>query len=138
MLKYVGKRRNVFVGEVDHRGSSQVCPNCRTQVRKELSDRLHSCPECRYEVNRDIASAQELCNRGIETCLINARSKFGRQALTYPGTLEKQEIASQVERAGAQASSAPFESSVVLSGNMVLDKWRRGGILSSDIGKLAP
>jgi putative transposase len=85
-----------------------------------------------------IASAQEICNRGIET---------------YPGTLEKQEIASQVERAGAELGSAPFESSVVLSGNFVLDKWRfsgatplgfpeqgnahqeRGGMLSSDIGK---
>jgi putative transposase len=44
ILKYVGKRRNVFVGEVDHRGSSQVCPNCRIEVRKELSDRIHSCP----------------------------------------------------------------------------------------------
>jgi putative transposase len=44
-------------------------------------------------VNRDIASAQEICNRGQET---------------YPGTLEKQEIVSQV----------------VLSGNFVLDKWR--------------
>jgi putative transposase len=104
ILKYVGKKRNVFVGEVDHRGSSQVCPNCRIEVRKELSDRLHSCPECFYEVDRDIASAQELCNRGIET---------------YRGTPEKQEIASQV----------------VLSGNFVLDKWRRGGMPASDGGK---
>jgi putative transposase len=107
ILKYVGKRRNVFVGEVDSRGSSQTCPNCRIEVRKQLSDRLHSCPECLYEVNRDIASAQELCNRGIET---------------YPGTLEKQEIGSQV----------------VLSGNLVLDKWRfRGAMPNREFGKLA-
>jgi len=107
ILKYVGKRRNVFVGEVDSRGSSQTCPNCRIEVRKQLSDRLHSCPECLYEVNRDIASAQELCNRGRET---------------YPGTLEKPEIGSQV----------------VLSGNLVLDKWRfRGAMPNREFGKLA-
>ena len=85
ILKYVGKRRNVYVAEVDHRGTSQTCPNCRIEVKKELEDRIHSCPECLYEVNRDIASAQELCNRGIET---------------YRGTPEKQEIGSQVVLSG--------------------------------------
>nr|WP_254658004.1 transposase [Pleurocapsa sp. PCC 7327] len=82
VLEYVARKRNIFVGRVGHRGTSQTCPNCRTEVRKELSDRYHVCTECGYEADRDIASAQEICNRGIET---------------YPGTLEKQEIASQVE-----------------------------------------
>jgi putative transposase len=108
-LEYVGKKRDVFIGRVDHRGTSQTCPNCRTEVRKKLSDRYHVCYECGYGVDipidRDIASAQEICNRGQET---------------YRGTPEKQEIASQV----------------VLSGNFVLDKWRfRGGRLNSDIEK---
>ena len=85
ILQYVGAKRNVFVAEVDHRGTSQTCPNCRIEVRKELEDRIHSCPECHYEVDRDIASAQELCNRGIET---------------YRGTPEKQEIGSQVVLSG--------------------------------------
>ena len=107
ILKYVGWMRGKFVAEVDHKGSSQTCPNCRITVRKELGDRWHSCPECLYETDRDIASAQELCNRGIET---------------YPGTLEKQEIDSQV----------------VLSGVMSLDKWRRGVIPSSDARKPTP
>lgn len=105
ILKYVGWMRGKFVAEVDHRGSSQTCPNCRIQVRKELGDRWHSCPECLYECDRDIASSQELCNRGQET---------------YRGTPEKQEIDSQI---------------VVLSGVMSLDKWRRGVMLNSDIGK---
>jgi putative transposase len=105
ILEYVGKKRDVFVGRVDHRGTSQTCPNCRTEVRKGIGDRYHTCTECGYQEDRDIASAQEICNRGQET---------------YPGTLEKQEIASQV----------------VLSGNSVLDKWRfRRGMPSSDIGK---
>ena len=85
ILKYVGKKRNVFVAEVDHRGTSQTCPNCRIEVRKKLEDRIHFCPECEYVTDRDIASAQELCNRGIET---------------YRGTPEKQEIGSQVVLSG--------------------------------------
>ena len=96
ILKYVGKQRNVFVAEIDSRGTSLTCPNCRITVKKELKDRVHKCPECKYEIDRDVAAAQEICNRGIET---------------YPGTLEKQEIVSQV----------------VLSGNFVLDKWRFSG-----------
>lgn len=123
MLKYVGWMRGKFVAEVDHKGSSQTCPNCRIEVRKELGDRIHSCPECHYETDRDIASAQELCNRGQET---------------YPGTLEKQEIGSQIE----DTSVAGFPrlkkvSGVVLSGAMSLDKWRRGAMPNSDIGKPA-
>ena len=70
ILKHIGKKRNVFVDEVDHRGTSQTCPNCRSTVHKELSDRFHVCYECNYgiseAVDRDIASAQEICNRGIE------------------------------------------------------------------------
>ncbi len=118
ILKYVAWRRGKFVAEVDHRGSSQTCPNCRIEMRdgggnnssrhslvkKELGHRMHSCPECLYECDRDIASAQELCNRGIET---------------YRGTLEKQEIDSQV----------------VLSGAMSLGKWHRGVMPNSDVGK---
>ena len=31
-LEYVARTRNVFVGRVDHRGTSQTCPNCRSSV----------------------------------------------------------------------------------------------------------
>jgi len=89
ILEYVAKKRDVFVGRVDHRGTSQICPNCRAEVRKDLSDRYHVCHECGYGVNypvdRDIASGQEICNRGEET---------------YRGTREKQEIGSQVATDG--------------------------------------
>ncbi len=109
ILEYVARKRDIFVGRVDHRGTSQTCPNCRTEVRKDLSVRVHECHECGYVVDRDIASAQEIGNRGQET---------------YPGTLEKPEIVSQV----------------VLSGAMCLDKWRnsarnRGEMPISDDGK---
>ena len=94
ILEYVAKKRDVFTGRVDHRGTSQTCPNCRSVVKKDLSVRVSDCFECGYVVDRDIASGQEICNRGIET---------------YRGTREKQEIGSQV----------------VLSGNFVVDKWRK-------------
>ena len=85
ILEYVAKKRDVFVGRVDHRGTSQTCPNCRSEVRKDLSVRLSRCHECGYVVDRDIASGQEICNRGEET---------------YRGTPEKQEIGSQVVLSG--------------------------------------
>ncbi|MDJ0692061.1 MAG: transposase [Xenococcaceae cyanobacterium MO_188.B32] len=110
ILKYVGKKRNVFVAEVDHRGSSQTCPNCRIEVRKKLEDRIHSCPECLYEIDRDIASAQELCNRGIET---------------YRGTPEKQEIGSQVVLSGNFVLDKWRNSPLGV----------RGAMANSDIGK---
>jgi putative transposase len=111
ILEYVAKKRDVFVGRVDHRGTSQTCPNCRSEVRKDLSVRVHECHECGYEVDRDIASAQEICNRGQET---------------YRGTPEKQEIASQVVLSG----------NFVLDKwrNTFGD---RGGMPNSDIGKPA-
>jgi putative transposase len=109
ILKYVGKRRSVFVDEVVHKGTSQICPNCRTEVKKELKDRYHVCHECGYGVNdpvdRDIASAQEICNRGIE--------KYSTQGLWG------KEIGYQVG----------------LSGAFCLDKWRRIAMPSSDVGK---
>ena len=111
ILKYVGKRRGVFVDEVDHRGTSQTCPNCRSAVKKKLSDRYHVCHECGYgvhePVNRDIAAAQEICNRGIE--------KHSTQGLWG------KEIGYQVG----------------LSGSFCLDKWRRIAMPSSDVGKPA-
>ena len=85
ILEYVAKKRDVFVGRVDHRGTSQVCPNCRAEVRKDLSVRRSECNECGYVVDRDIAAGQEICNRGEET---------------YRGTREKQEIGSQVVLSG--------------------------------------
>jgi putative transposase len=106
ILYYVGKQRGVYIAEVDHKGTSQTCPNCRIEVPKELSDRWHSCPECKYEVDRDIASAQEICNRGFEQ--LSTQGLWGK------------EIGCQVG----------------LSGAWVLDKWRRAAMSNSDVGSL--
>ena len=106
ILEYVARKRDVFVGRVDHRGTSQNCPNCRAEVRKDLSVRISDCKECGYVVDRDIASGQEICNRGEET---------------YRGTPEKQEIGSQVVLSG----------NFVLD-----KWRSRGAMPNSDIGKL--
>ncbi len=101
ILKYVCKVRGKYFGLVDHRGTSQTCPNCRAEVRKTLADRFHVCHECGYGfdtfVDRDLASAQEICNRGIETTTLGLRGK---------------ETVCQVE----------------VSGVMSLDNWRRGNL----------
>ena len=67
ILEYVAKKRGVFVGRVDHRGTSLTCSNCRTVVSQDLSVRLHECHECHYVEDRDIVSGQEICNRGEQT-----------------------------------------------------------------------
>ncbi|MEM8777918.1 MAG: transposase [Cyanobacteria bacterium P01_G01_bin.49] len=106
ILKYVCKVRSKYFGLVDHRGTSQTCPNCRREVRKTLADRFHVCHECGYGVDyfvdRDVASAQEICNRGIETTTLGLRGK---------------ETVCQVE----------------VSGVMNLDNWRRGLPLWAEI-----
>ena len=108
ILKYVCKVRGKYFGLVDHRGTSQTCPNCRAEVRKSLTDRFHVCQECGYGVDyfvdRDVASAQEICNRGIETTTLGLRGK---------------ETVCQVE----------------VSGVMSLDNWRRGIPLWAEISR---
>ena len=65
LLKWVGWKRDVFVAEVDHRYTSQICPNCQAHTgKKGLSVRLHECSECGNSTTRDIASAQVIKQRG--------------------------------------------------------------------------
>ena len=65
ITKYVCWKRGKFFGEVDARGTSQECPECGAEVRKDLSVRVHYCPECKYTTDRDVASGQVIRNRGI-------------------------------------------------------------------------
>ncbi len=51
VLEYVARKRDVFVGRVDHRGTSQTCPNCRTEVRKDLSTTVRASLRCSTMVN---------------------------------------------------------------------------------------
>jgi putative transposase len=65
ITKYVCWKRGKFFGEVSARGTSQECPECGAEVRKDLSVRVHCCPSCGYTTDRDVASGQVIRNRGI-------------------------------------------------------------------------
>lgn len=65
LVKYVCWKRGKFFASVDARGTSQECPECGAEVRKDLSVRIHCCQECKYTTDRDVASSQVIRNRGI-------------------------------------------------------------------------
>jgi putative transposase len=65
IVKYVCWKRGKFFSEVDARGTSQECPECGGEVKKDLSVRIHNCPHCGYIADRDVAAGQNIRNRGI-------------------------------------------------------------------------
>ncbi|MFQ4143900.1 zinc ribbon domain-containing protein [Chlorogloeopsis sp. ULAP02] len=103
-------KRGKYFAKVNHKYSSQICPNCGTHTGKKLlSERRHSCCECGYQTTRDRAAAQVLLQRGLES--IN--STDGQSG---------KEIACEV----------------VLSGVQCLDKWRGVGMLNREVKKPTP
>ncbi|MEH2460023.1 RNA-guided endonuclease InsQ/TnpB family protein [Nostoc sp.] len=77
ITKYVCCQRGKFFGEVNARGTSQECPECGAEVKKDLSIRVHHCQKCGYLTDRDVASGQVIRNRGIE--LISTAGHVGIQ-----------------------------------------------------------
>lgn len=65
ITKYVCWKRGKFFAVVEARGTSQECPECHGEVKKDLRTRVHNCPHCRYTTDRDVASGQVIRNRGI-------------------------------------------------------------------------
>jgi putative transposase len=87
IVKYVCWKRGKFFGVVDARGTSQQCPECGGEVKKDLSVRVHNCPHCGYKTDRDVAAGQNIRNRGIK--LISTVGQTGREtacADDLPGT----------------------------------------------------
>lgn len=66
ITQYICFKRGKFFAVVDARGTSGECPNCGSEVKKDLSVRVHQCQECGYTTDRDTASGQVIKNRGIE------------------------------------------------------------------------
>jgi putative transposase len=54
----------VYYGKVDAWGTSQECPDCGVDLRKDLNVRVHQCPECGLIKPRDMAAAQVISARG--------------------------------------------------------------------------
>lgn len=65
ILSWTCWKRGAYFAKVSPNGTSQICPKCDAQVKKELSVRVHHCPECGYTTDRDVASAQVIRERGI-------------------------------------------------------------------------
>ena len=87
IVKYECLKRDKFFCEVNARGTSQECPECAAEVKKDLSVRVHLCPNCNYTTDRDVASGQVIRNRGIT--LISTGGQSGTEtvcAVDLPGS----------------------------------------------------
>ncbi len=65
ILSWTCWKRGAHFAKVDPNGTSQICPKCDAQVKKDLSIRVHHCLECGYTTHRDVAAAQVIKERGI-------------------------------------------------------------------------
>jgi putative transposase len=77
ITKYLCWKRGKFFFLVSARGTSQECPECGVEVRKDLSIRVHHCVSCGYTTDRDVASGQVIRNYGI--ALISTNGQLGIQ-----------------------------------------------------------
>ena len=68
LLSWVCWKRGKYFAQVDHKFTSQICPECGTHTgKKELNQRQHICPECGYSTSRDHASSRIILQRGLES-----------------------------------------------------------------------
>jgi putative transposase len=51
IVKHVCWKRGKFFAQVDARGTSQECPECGGEVKKDLKVRVHDCPHCGYRTD---------------------------------------------------------------------------------------
>ena len=66
LLSWVCWKRGKYFSQVDHKYTSQICPECHTHTgKKDLRQRVHLCSECGYETSRDHASGRVILNRGL-------------------------------------------------------------------------
>ncbi|MEM7591871.1 MAG: transposase [Cyanobacteria bacterium P01_A01_bin.83] len=67
-LSWVCWKRGKYFAQVDHKYTSQICPECGTHTgKKELDQRQHICPECGYSTSRDHASGRVILQRGLDS-----------------------------------------------------------------------
>jgi len=52
---------------INPRGTSQICSQCGTIVKKELSDRWHDCPICNVHLHRDHNAALNILRLGTQS-----------------------------------------------------------------------
>jgi putative transposase len=65
MLRYKAARAGGWFAVVDARNTSQRCSGCGSQVRKDLSVRIHKCAQCDLELHRDENAARNVLKRAV-------------------------------------------------------------------------
>ena len=83
IVKYVCWKRGKLFALVCARGTSQECPECGAEVKKDLSVRIHCCPECKYTTDRDVASGQVIRNRGITLISTDGQSGIAHSLCSW-------------------------------------------------------
>ena len=53
--------------DVDPKYTSQICSDCGSIVKKELSDRQHKCPICNLNIGRDLNAAKNILRVGMDS-----------------------------------------------------------------------
>lgn len=68
LLSWVCWKRGKYFAQVDHKYTSQICPECNTRTgNRDLKERVHHCSQCNYKTDRDHASGRVILNRGLES-----------------------------------------------------------------------
>ncbi len=77
LLSWVCWKRGKYFAQVDHKFTSQICPECNAHTgKKELNQRHHICPECNYSTTRDHASGRVILQRGLENIVRLDESQY--------------------------------------------------------------
>lgn len=91
ILDWMGRKYSCEVTKVPPEYTSQMCSECGTIVKKDLSVRVHSCPHCELVVDRDINAAINILNRGNK--LPGGTTGGGMATVTTPTLVELVTIA---------------------------------------------
>jgi len=117
ILPWVCFKRDVFYGKVDARGTSQECPDCGAEVRKDLSTRIHHCHNCGSTKPRDVAAGQVICTRGQRGIENACGVEVAGVGVTQPSQLAlKQEIFGATPRVTTQSLVSVGGEDVKLAG----------------------
>ena len=101
LLSWVCWKRGKYFAQVDHKYTSQICPECGIHTgKKELSERVHVCPECGYSTNRDHASGRVILQRGLNSVV---PVDCGERKLSAECVLPGVAISRQVQRRNVSA-----------------------------------
>ena len=96
LLSWVCWKRGKYLAQVDHKYTSQICPECGTHTgKKALKERVHVCDECGYQTTRDHASGRVILQRGLESVVpMDCRERKLSAECVLPGIA----ISRQVQR----------------------------------------